>query len=533
MIRKISKTFGQFLSACSVRPPAALALFICLLVSAIAVHFYSVNWPLADDFIIIEWFRAYFIHHSTSFLDLFINASDGPHLLGVPAVLTIYLLRIFGINFNVIVAASFVFASIGAFILSSLILSDLKRCNNFIYWFLAIAISILFINPVQVHDLLWAFEICWILINLFLCINIFVIEKFAKIYYFIVPFTATAAFFCSAHGIFLWLAAILHILLKRETAHRRLFIGFAAIAFIIEAIVLSKMGGDAKLAMNDIPKLILYQLGLIGGEFGIRNTITASWLGLCLVSIFSVIAIWTCRRAPLSALDRIGIVFSITAFFMLAAFSKGRLENGLPWALQNFHAAALTAPFVLGVFLLCWSSISKNYNTIYIKAFSAVSMIFILSSILTSLPYAKDTAIDSKHFRELTLLESCSKTSSTYLRSHINGGIEASLPMIIRSMQTLEPLCQQTVSADVLRMAAFPPLFMQIIHNDPDADVPLHKLWDVYLTHGDLIYAMHVNDDKSAYVLLNFAKNNALTGSNYEGQYLSSSADFYSKLDIQ
>ncbi len=76
------------------------------------------------------------------------------------------------------------------------------------------------------------------------------------------------------------------------------------------------------------------------------------------------------------------------------------------------------------------------------------------------------------------------------------------MPMLKRGMPILEPLCQQPISQHTMEIITVPALFQRMAAHDPSAAIPLQKLWDVYVTHGDLIDAFHVNDDESARSLL-------------------------------
>jgi hypothetical protein len=529
----VNDPWGVYYQRCLAYLPVVFTFVLCTASAHLLMRFYAINWPVTDDFITVDWYRLYFIEHSISLLKLFFTASDGPHPLGIQALVTIYLFYIFGINFNVLVAFNLMLSIVGASLISLAVYDKLKQINKILLWLSTVLISFLFLHPAQIYDTLVPFITGWIIIKFILCFNILLIELRPKKYWAVTPIAAVAASFCSAHGVFIWPAAMLHVILKRDAAYRLSFITVGTLAFVAELVGLSRMdiGTNHLISLTTLPQLFLYQLGLIGGEFGIRDVSIACVLGGILFISLILLLILAYRRKQLSSLDRVGIVLSLGSYMMVVAFSMGRFKYGLSWALADFHSSMLVAPFTVGCFLLSLSALTTNKRSFGIVKVGAVFILFfIISSIAVALPYAREAANRSAIHRELALFASCSPSLSSYLLGQVNGIGDNDIQLIKRNMPMLEPLCNQPMSKRVRQIATFPPFYQALVDKDPATSIPLHKMWDVYLTHGDLLRSFHVGNDESAQSLLQFFRNNALTGSKYEHDYLAADAWYFSSL---
>ena len=492
---------------------------------------FSFNWPLVDDFGLIDFYSWRFVTHEYSALDLFLNAHNGSHPLGLFATLSVSIFKIFGINFTYLVFTSFV-----ALVLSAIFVSlCLPNATSSKTLFVALHAGILIVlfHPAEANHILWPYELSWFLITLLLSLNVFLVERYGLPGAVAALPVALLACTCSAHGIFLLPTAALHIWLKDSSRWRYPLIATCLILFAIAVVVISRMNpvDDAPPKLTQFFEILIYGLSLLGGMFGQRKPVVvfALGFGLCACALFILANVWR-ARANLRAPDRIALVLLFVSATMILAFALGRFRNGLDWAFVTFHAAPLCVPFLLAILIWFLPLASRPASSIPQRVLALSPPLFVMASAVFAFPYAAARAPDVWTQRALAKYAVCSSTLPPEIVANINGGGVELLGLINRAMPLLSTLCKEKVPDSTLELITFPMMFNGIIEKQPEAAAPLRELWNVYLMRGDLRNAIGTFGNDRGPKLLNFAINNAKGGSNYLPEKLSQYADFFMSL---
>ena len=341
----------------------------------------------------------------------------------------------------------------------------------------------------------------------------------------------------SGQGLALWLGAAFHVLLLPTSRTRRvpaiwLVVGFVASVWFA-ASVTELGGGQGPGSFKDLVGLPVYIAQLIGGGLtAAQDPRLAGALGAFALILVGAMAAWPWRGARENAGLRVGLVLVVTSLMMLALFAAGRSRLGIAWALSAFHHAPMLMPFILGAFVLAVELIKRGRAFPRLARVAAgCCLLLIASGFVTASPYAARIGREVVLRRAMAMEASCAPQVSRYRLYGLNN-LPDNESLLDRTLPQLQALCGQPVPAWVKQVEAYPPLFARLGAGDPPAEAALEDLWDVYLTHFDLVRAFHVAGDSSARSLLTFAQGNARTGSAYAPEKLKAHEAFFASLRI-
>jgi len=506
---------------------AAVASLFAFAAVLLAIGKYSFNWPIFEDFIIFDVYNKYVVTHDIDTYGLLFSTFNVVHPIGFQSLVTSLMVSAFGPNAIAMVYFIAVLNGLCALFLYLAIRCEKSRGINLLFFPLII---LLLFHPTQTNHLLWPFELGWFLITAFAFANIYCIERFGARALPLIVLTASCASLCSAHGIFLWLGAAFQFFLKAKKPQAYIAPALLLIAFFISVWLLKKHMSSAEggFSLHELPQLFIYTTHLYGSIFGIRDPQLLLPAGLCLEALAAIqIGLMLFRRGPLSALERTSLTLFFTSFLMLAAFGIGRMQNGLPWVLDKFHAAPLIVPTLVALAVAAGARLEGKGLLVWgRRGLAAVTVVFLGASIVSSLPFMTTMGSEARLHRGLAKHITCSHEASPYLLELINGG-PGYLDLIKRDMPLLEPLCAQAVPQDIADAAAFPAAFSEIISRNPAAEEPLKTLWEVYLSHFDLRRAFGAVPAQTPSLLLDFARQDARTGSRYESVALKRHQDYF------
>jgi hypothetical protein len=449
---------------------------------------------------------------------------DNTHLLAAQVAVSLALFKLVGISFNALVYTSSILLAFSSILMTMIVWPDLSgRTSRSLALFLPL---VTMFHPVEANALLWPFEIGWFMITFMLFANVFLVERFGRRALPWVAVICTVAGFSSAHGVFLWLAAILQIWLQRKFRRRWvwsmiLFAGFGLCVTAIMTLTPADGGGVRQAdAMNfgDAWSIIAYAVGLTGSVFGMAAP-RMLWIfglaGVALVLVWCWI-IW--HRDEVRSGERAGLVLIAVSVMFIGSFSLGRFRFGLPWALSDNHAGPMLVPLLCGLCLLAIEGIdSGRKNGTLQKLVAFGSCVFCVGSFVAFAPQAIQIGRESMVRRALAMHETCASDSPapTLLVRRLNGLeshadlLEETLPIVRRLCTTMEPKAARMLEVE-------PRLFLTLAAAHPAEAQALSDLWDVYRSHFDLVRNIPIKSPLFAERLLNFAHDNAVTGSRYD-----------------
>jgi hypothetical protein len=278
---------------------------------------------------------------------------------------------------------------------------------------------------------------------------------------------------------------------------------------------------------------LVYVVSLIGGTFGIRDPQLIFLLGTILLLFVFIYGLLLWHRPMLSAADRIGSVLIFASLLMTLAFAFGRHQFGLPWVLAAFHAAPLLVPLLVGLTILALATLDGLPEYKCLLWVAPLPAVFIFVSFVSALGYATERGEQSRTQRALAMHFSCHSGTSDYVRSELNSLPGNNLELLDRIFPLVRHLCGQNLPERARILVTFPQPFNALIVANPTYEKPLHDLWEVYITHFDLVRAFRIADPTGARGLLTWARNNARTGSLYESQMLKQHEPFFKDLKIE
>lgn len=491
------------------------------------------DWPVADDYLFLEWRRQFFEGDERDFAGI-LRAHNGPHPMAVVVLVSGALFKMFNLHFTVIVFANFVLIAGMSLLVFDAARTSMRHAGT-IAWLLVMCFLVAF-HPTQTNHILWPFEISWYLIFFVVAYNVWLVERVGLRAIPWMILAALIASFSSAHGIWAWIAVGCHILLRldwtvlrRYTGFLLCLIGFLVTLYVVLLIVEPDVG-ERRLNPSSLMGYPFYLLSLIGGMFGIRDHRVTAVLGGATVLAVLWCAFQSLRhRGAFLPANRVGLVLMLNSALMLATFSFGRYHFGLDWAFASFHAAPLIMPMLLGICVFSIGMSDVSQGTRRQRAVPVLLIGFVLAGFVSSLGYAVQKGRDVLLQRALAMQFNCSTDSSPYLRAAISG--LATDDMLVRNQGYLRHLCTDQLPRSARKLLTYPPLFSAMAQDDPAAAAPLRKLWEVYLTHFDLMRAFDLSDSSSAKALLLWARQDAKTGSRYAPGHLGEYAAYFRELN--
>ena len=508
---------------------------------------YSFNWGNTDDFFLTRWYHQAIVVHSLAAIR-WLTLHDNSHLLASEAAVSWAIFYVFGINFKILVYSSAILLYWGSILLTALVWRDLSSWAG---RSLALIVPLIMIfHPVQSQALLWAFEIGWFMVTFALVANTFVIERYGQAGLPWVVVICAVASLSSAHGVFLWLAAMLQIRLFPEIRRRRLWFGVFLLGFCLGALAIATLtspesGGirQGPMRLADVWQIGVYVVGLIGSVFG-SWPLGAVWafglVGLALVATWC----WLLRRSTLRSVERAGIVLIAASLMFVAAFALGRFRLGLPWALWDNHAGPMLAPFVCGLGLLAIEGIGGRSARPMSRLTGFVTLIVCLVSVVASAPQAVALGQESLVRRVLAMHESCEPTAPPILVERLNGlggypwmveedarTTDETLPKMDEVLPLVRHLCTQEEPEAAREFESEPSLFLTLAAEHPDHARALSDLWSVYLTRYDLLRALPVSSPEMPKLLLAWAHDDAEQADSSEPVLLGPHRTFFIRTD--
>ncbi|MFG1395492.1 hypothetical protein [Roseixanthobacter pseudopolyaromaticivorans] len=477
-------------------PYLALSLGFTLIFLFISV--YKFNWPYIDDFNIAKWYDELYISKTNTVFNMLFFTRNGPHFVGLFSVISAAIFHFYGIDYTKIVLCSLFCLFLSSILIYFTVRKSFEGRLNLA---LPIIIVLLIFQPTQIKHILWAFELSWFLVTLFLFLNLYLVERSGK-WIVLTPFFALLACFCSFQGFFLLPTLALHLALKKTAPYRLALIILSLAVFVIMIAASLRSSADSThVSLQQAPAIAMYTISVIGGTFGLRDPTASFLLGLGILACAATLCVSVARKVfDLSVVDRVALVLVGASLLMIAAFSLGRFQYGLPWALFSFHAAPLLIPMLLGIAL--WS---MNQTMVSGSAIMVLPAVYVLASWVVAVPYAVKFAASFRDRQQVALVITCTPTTSLEYATRVNIGSLDFISLVESTLPILKPLCAQPLPERVVRMATFPELYNQIIAKNPDARGPLEALWQLYFTRADLVEAFQVESPTRAKDLLNWA----------------------------
>lgn len=491
----------------------AAAYAAILIVFALFIWTYAFNFPYREDYILADWHRAS-LAGKMSLIEI-INQRNVVHPLGAMAAFTIALFAAFGVNFNLIVACNAVLL-VAAQYLIFLSVRPLK--TPFLTGVAALTILIIGLHASQTNHLLWPFELCWFIITLCLAVNVFLVERLSTRWLWLVALPAMIASFSSAHGIFLWPAALFHIVLKYNWRNVWPTLALLAIGAAFWFVAISKLAppDEVQHPIVAIPEIVRFFVGLIGGTaFGVKHEQFAVYLGIATGGLTALIFLLLYFKQPKSPAARVGATLAVASLLMLAAFSLGRFSYGLIWAFGSFHAGTQSMPLLLGIGIISLALL-EHFKIRYL---SALSLLFVLLATFSATTYGLQRGFDSRNERATAMHYTCAG-SSPYLYAELNG-FNLQQPHNIELIRRTEPFWRDLCGQPLPKMASLlvdqPILFKEISAANPDAAKPLDDLWQVYIANYFLLHAFSLAEPDGPKRILQFFRSNAVNGTIHFG----------------
>jgi len=221
--------------------------------------------------------------------------------------------------------------------------------------------------------------------------------------------------------------------------------------------------------------------------------------------------------APKTAALRMAVVLISASAGFLLLFAAGRYQYGLPWALAAFHMGPLLVPALLGL-LLALANAFDHAATRSRRSLAGcgVLLAFLTLSVGSALPYALARGQLNLTREGLAKHVFCSAGYSRYVIASANIA-DGYYDLIASDRLALQHLCAQREPARVLVLARPPILFEAMIGKRPELHDSLIKVWEIYITHMDLVRSFPPEDPDAARRLLQWAKSTATQGASYDG----------------
>ena len=501
--------------------PFAIGTSLAISLMVLLNHF-AFDWGQAEDFHFVDWYRRFFVSNEWQLPQL-LNAQNGPHLQGFQALLGVLIFRLFGIHFIYLTYLNWLLCLACAFVTHRLANADLVAGAPRIL--APAALVLVFFFPAQVNHLLWPYEVGWFFVTFALLTNLWLVEHQGARALPLVALLALCGTTSSAQGLFLWPAAALHYLSFRSDRHRWLWTAFMLAGFVFSLALmrlLTHVSPTSTLpGIAEIGHFIVYLIQIAGSIFGVRTAWVCLFFG-SLICAAAAVYVWRSLRTPaaLTRLQRTALVMITYSALAIVGFAIGRWGFGIPWALDRVHAAPLITPGMAGLLLLALNSI-KPGGTSSQKARLAggVACAFFLLPTFTSLNYAYERAQDSRSARAFAMFSTCRSLEPHHFVVGVN-----SLPIQSHlaedNFHVIQPLCTVEVPPRVAALTHFPDHFACLAASDPATEPALRTLWNVYTYHYDLQHAFPISEPGSPRRLIEFAANNAATGSQYETELL-------------
>lgn len=485
------------------------------------------DWPAADDFLLVDWYRKFFITGELSLGDV-LAIKNGPHPVGFQALVTVLLFKVFGVSFNLLVGLNILIAAACGLLVSAVVLSDSASRPG--RWITPVLLMAVFLHPNQMNHLVWPFELGWFMVTLALVTNIVLVEfRGARA----VPWVAVVCLLgtlSTGQGGFLWLLAAFHFLLLGGPRRYLTAGGFLAAFVAVSAYLTSSTGEVSGLMKDGVGGLILYFAQLFGGVFGVRGTRSTWVLGaLVLAFALGLSGAALARNRASRPTERAGMVLVAGALLMAAGFMLARYKFGIVWALDRFHAAPLLVPVLAGIVVLA-SRYLESGASLGGRGLALLAQAGVVASVVTAAGYATERFDEQITARGFGMAVVCDKQDDAYLEIAASGLAEWSFFLVTHNREALAGLCTDALPADSRALLKPPDDFAGLIARDPAVADGLTALWRVYQTHGDLQRAFPVRQPDLGRNLLMFASNNARSGSQYEKDILGPHADVYIRL---
>lgn len=186
----------------------------------------SFNWGQAEDFLMIDWYRRVVLTGEWGAIDI-LSVKNGPHPLAFQVALVVGFYSLAGPGFTSVVVLSGVIVAATALAAYVTVADDLPTRGQKL---LALcALVVLFFHPAQTNHLLWAFEVGWFAIPLFLVLALLALQRAKGVGPYLAVLFCLLASFSSGHGAFTWLAVAVLLALQRRLLWAWVFVvGFLA-----------------------------------------------------------------------------------------------------------------------------------------------------------------------------------------------------------------------------------------------------------------------------------------------------------------
>jgi hypothetical protein len=511
--------------------PAFVLLIGLLVLIAWLVFTFSFDWPQADDFNLLIWYRLWQTAE-WNFWDL-LSVKNGSHLQGFQALLGVILFRLFGVHFIDLNFLNVLFVGFSATLVYLLVASSFELLGQKL---LALSlIVLLFFHPAQTNHILWSYEFGWFFISLVLVTNLWLSERYRERALPWIVLSATLGFLSSAQGTFLWLAAAFHFALIPDLRYRKVIIcGVLVVSFAIAAFTILQISDHKYLSLSghDATGFGIYLLQLIGSEFGIRKPSVCLAFGIASV-VFTGVIVWrTYWSQSIDRTDRVALTLIFASIVFVIGFAVGRYQFGIEWALDRLHAAPLVVPWFVGTTILCLKQAAICTDQRQACGHAYFVLVAVLAaSLVTSFGYASARAKESFTARAFAMRKTCESFESFVPRYLIHGVNDVAMDSPVEdNLLQIKHLCTDDVPLRVLRLETLPGFFVEIAQQAPYAKDALQDLWNIYTFHYDLQRAFPLTHRDTPKRLLQFAINNADSGSKYESAVLATHAVTFREL---
>jgi hypothetical protein len=500
----------------------AIVLFLFLLVLVAGSAF---NWPHADDFLIIDWFRKFAVTHEYSFYDL-ISYSNGTHPLGLQAFLSVSIWLATGPNFVVFPILNVLLVGLA----STLLVLSVNAKDSVVRWIFPIAAVASLIHPIQANHLVSSIESGWFLVTLCIALNLWLIERYSSVVWPCLLLVCSMASLSSAVGTFAWLLAAVHLVARARC--RSNLVASAGFLILFAFITLrSAQGGSGwqVIVTRGWPDFILYLIQLFGSVFGSRDPAVCARLGVLMIflPLLSFARSWHLTRT-LTPMARVGGVYFLAAMTMTAGFGLAHFEYGLPWALDRFNAGPLLVQ--MGVAALSLGCDLFAHTVRLNKRFALVAVatvLFPLASVVTAAPYSTLRFEEQRTARAVAMHVACFEKPAERRLLATSGFDVQHRVLVVNNIDLLLPMCARKLPARARKLLVLPEGLVRAAAGDASKLEALEALWQIYQTHYDLQRAFDIDKADLAHKLVLFAKNNAATGSQYEPEALRRYAEMF------
>lgn len=494
----------------------------------IVVRRFSFDWPHVDDWQSVDWYRNYVSSGNLNLKDMF-GLRNGSHPIGFQVFVSTILFKYFGFSFIPLIYAQLVIMALGATLLGVMVFREISA--GFVRVLAPFLVLVVFFHSVQVEHVTWGYEIGWFLINFFLMLNIFLVERYREKSLVLVLFALVLAGFCSAHAAALWVVAALHWTLVVKGRARLLggsffLLGFFVYAFVIYAITPIEVGGGRVFRSLEF---VQYYISLFGAVYATRDGFALAGVGFGVVLLAGV-ALWHSFHAfENSRLHRLVIALIVGGGVFLLLFVKGRYQHGLPWAVAKFHFGPMLVPVMLGLLLYSFTLMKQSISCARVRASGLCIVVFLVVGAGYSFINFIEQGGENLRKQGVAMHVMCNPGFSVRLieESNIAAGYYGYL---MSRFDGVKHLCTSN-APDVARpLFSVPVLYQMLSEKRPELREPLIALWEVYATHFDLQRAF---PSYRPDLVLNFAIQDAKNGGEYDRAGLGVYRDIFGALSEQ